>query len=120
MAKKARRKAGEDAEAPEFQFPEFDLAKFLRHEFEQTYAVAIALVIAIALGVVSWAVDFRTLPLAVPVVVGIVGVAFSPYLIQRLRSASTEYTKGDWAGLILVEVFGWLGVWFLLLNVLHV
>ena len=119
MAKKVRRKGGDDADAPAFQFPEFDLAKFLRHEFEQTYAVAIALVVAILLGFVSWAGDFAKLPLVVPVVVGIVGVVFSPYLIQRLRTASSDYTKGDWAGLILVEVFGWLGVWFLLLNVIH-
>lgn len=119
MAKKARKKVGDDPEHPAFRFPEFEIEKFLQHEFEQTFAVLVALVLAVVLGVVSWAIDRAGLPDVIPVVLGIAGIAFSPYLIQRLRRDSGEYTKGDWAGLILVEAFGWLGLWFLLLNVLR-
>ena len=38
----------------------------------------------------------------------------SPWIFQRLRPASSEYTKGDWASLILMQTFGWLGIWFVL------
>jgi len=33
-----------------------------------------------------------------------------------LRTKSAIYTKGDWAGLIALEFFGWLALWFVLLN----
>ncbi|MCI4327102.1 MAG: hypothetical protein L3K16_05640 [Thermoplasmata archaeon] len=118
MAKKARRKLDEDAEAG-FSFPEFDERKFLRHEYEQTFATGLAISFAIALGFVSWAIDRAGLPLIVPVVIAIAAVVFSPYLFIRIRESAGEYTKGDWAGLILTEMFGWLGIWFLLLDVLR-
>jgi hypothetical protein len=119
MAKKARRKLDEDAEADAFTFPEFDERKFLRHEYEQTAATGLAIGLAILLGFVSWAIDRVGLPLVVPVVVSVAVIVFSPYLFLRVRETAGEYTKGDWAGLILTETFGWLGVWFLLLDVLH-
>ena len=46
-------------------------------------------------------------------------LAGSPILIQRLRPKASEYTRGEWAGLILLEFFGWVGFWFLLSDVLH-
>jgi hypothetical protein len=115
MAKKARRKA-EEEEANEFTFPEFDERSFLRHEYEQTFAMAAALVVAIALGVVSWAIDSAGLPVVIPVVLAVAAIVFSPFLFLRWRTTANEYTKGDWAGLILMETFGWLGIWFLLLD----
>jgi hypothetical protein len=120
MAKKAKRKLDEDGAIKPFEFPEFDERKFLRHEYEQTFATGIAISIAVFLGVVSWAMDRVGLPLIVPVVFSIAFVVFSPYLYLRIRETATEYTKGDWAGLILTEAFGWLGIWFLILDVLRV
>jgi hypothetical protein len=120
MAKKAKRKLDEAGEIKPFAFPEFDERKFLRHEYEQTAATAIAITLAVVLGFASFALDRLGVPLVVPVVVAIAVIVFSPYLFQRVRDAATEYTKGDWAGLILTEAFGWLGIWFLLIDVLHI
>jgi hypothetical protein len=119
MAKKARRKLDEDSPESKFEFPEFDVGKFLRHEFEQTFATGLAIGLAVALAFVSWALVRAGLPYVVPGVVGVAVIAFSPFLIQRIRPSAEEYTKGDWVGLILTEAFGWLGIWFLLLNVLR-
>jgi hypothetical protein len=119
MAKKARQKAKEDAEEA-FEFPEFELKKFLTHEYEQTFATAIVVMLAVALAVLAFLLDRTGLPVVLPVILGIAVVAFSPFVVQRLRPAARDYTKGDWAGLMLTETFGWLGLWFLLLNVLHV
>jgi hypothetical protein len=120
MAKKARRKREEDAESTAFEFPEFDLRKFLEHEYEQTYATALSLGLAVLLGFASWGLARAGLPSVVPLVVGLAVIVFSPYLLQRVRTAAQEYTKGDWAGLILTELFGWLGIWFLLLSLARV
>jgi hypothetical protein len=123
MAKKARRKLDED-ESPAFQFPEFDVRTFLTHEYEQTYATAIVIVLAVLLALLAVALDSilngTGLATLVPLVLGVAIVAFTPFLILRLRGPAKQYTKGDWAGLILTEVFGFLGLWFLLLNVFHV
>ncbi|HEV8049274.1 MAG TPA: hypothetical protein VGP88_01640 [Thermoplasmata archaeon] len=119
MAKKARRKA-EEEEANEFTFPEFDERGFLRHEYEQTFAMGLALVIAISLGVISWAIDSSGLPVVIPVIVAIAAIVFSPFLFLRVRESAGDYTKGDWAGLILMEAFGWLGIWFLLLDLVRI
>jgi hypothetical protein len=92
--------------------------KFVAHEVEQTTATGVALVIALSLAALSFLCDkfLGSVPfgLFVPVVLGVAGIVASPLLLQRLRPASTEYTKGDWASLILLEVFGWLGIWFVL------
>ena len=117
MAKKAKRKLEEDEEYASFRFPDFDEVKFIAHEFEQSIAIGIAFALAGVIGVLSYLIDRTSLPLVVPVVAGIALILFSPFLIQRLRPLSGDYTKGDWAGLILTEFFGWLGIWFLLLNV---
>lgn len=119
----AKKKKLEDEDAPGFEFPEFDERAFVEHESEQTIATALALGIAIALSIVSFAIDAfagramvgGTDPLVfVPPVLGVAVVIASPFLIGRLRPASSEYTKGDWASLILIEIFGWIGIWFVL------
>jgi len=43
-------------------------------------------------------------------------VILSPLIIGRLRNGSSVFTKGDWAGVIAMEFFGFLAVWFLLVN----
>ncbi|MCI4317914.1 MAG: hypothetical protein L3J96_05190 [Thermoplasmata archaeon] len=120
MAKKAKRKLEEDEANASFEFPEFDERKFIVHEFEQSWAIAIAFALSGLLGALSYLIDRVNLPLIFPVVVGVGLVALSPFLILRIRPLASEYTKGDWAGLILTEFFGWLGIWFLLLNVLPI
>lgn len=112
MAKKARRKLEEAAEPP-FEFPAFDDKAFLEHEFEMTAGTTIALLVAILLGVLSWALLVVGLPWFVPVVLAIAIIVGMPVLLTRLREAAKSYTKGDWAGLFLMEIFGWLGFWFL-------
>jgi len=115
MAKKARRKVEEAAEPP-FEFPTFDLPAFLTHEFEMTTATTIALIVAILLGLMSWALLVVGLPWFIPVVASIVIIAVVPVVLTRLREETNIYTKGDWAGLFLMEIFGWLGFWFLFAN----
>jgi hypothetical protein len=124
MAKKARKKLEDDAEASSFQFPEFDEPAFMAHEFEQTIAMGFALVVAVALAAVSFALDRGlsgfsqpTLQWLVPLAVSIGVIAFSPLILRRLRTGAPEYTRGDWATVILLEVFGWLGFWFLISDV---
>jgi hypothetical protein len=121
MAKKARKKLEEAEEARSFEFPEFDETKFIEHEKEQTTATAVALGLAVLLGVVSFLIDrfagTAGVVVYIPLGVGLLTVASSPFLFLRLRAAAEEYTKGDWATLILLQVFGWLGIWFLLTDV---
>jgi hypothetical protein len=125
MAKKARKKLEEDEAATSFEFPEFDEERFIAHEYEQTLATALAVVVAVALAVLSFSIDRLLLPLGqpslegfVPLIVGILLIVASPFFLQRLRRGAPTYTRGDWASVILVELFGWLGVWFLLTDVL--
>ncbi len=115
MAKKARKKLEEAAEPP-FQFPTFDLGGFLTHEFEMTTATTIALIVAVLLGLLSWALGVVGLPWFVPVVLAFVLIAVVPILLTRLRDETKIYTKGDWASMFLMEIFGWLGFWFLFAN----
>lgn len=126
MAKKAVRKMEEDDEYRNFEFPVFDEGKFLSHEFEQTYATVLAFLLAIVIAVVSVAVasvsaaalGTTTAGLAA-FAVGLVLLVSTPYVVQRLRPSSSEYTRGEWAALLLLEIFGWLGVWFLLTDLVH-
>lgn len=125
MAKKARKKLEEDAEISSFQFPEFDERTFIAHEFEQTIATGFAVALAVGLAGLSFALDRGlsaysqpTLQWLVPLAVSIVVIAISPLIILRLREGSPEYTRGDWASVILLEIFGWLGFWFLFSDVL--
>lgn len=115
MAKKARRKAQEAAE-PAFEFPVFDSQSFLSHEFEMTTATTIALFVAIGLGLLSWALSVVGFPWFAPVLISLGIVVAVPFVLPRIREAAKTYTKGDWAGLFLMEIFGWLGFWFLFAN----
>lgn len=119
MAKKAKRKK-EDDPAPSFQFPVFDASQFLAHESEMTVATTIALLVAVGLGVLSWALESAGTPWFVPVVLAFAIMAALPVVLPKLRTTAAAYTKGDWAGLVLMELFGWLGFWFLFADVLHV
>lgn len=126
MAKKAVRKMEEDDEYRNFEFPVFDEAKFLRHEFEQTYATLLAFLFAIVIAAISLGIATATAPALgtttaglAAFAAGLVVLVATPYLVQRLRPSSTEYTRGEWAALLLLEIFGWLGVWFLLTDLVH-
>ncbi|HEV2519681.1 MAG TPA: hypothetical protein VGX00_03560 [Thermoplasmata archaeon] len=118
MAKKARRRIEAEAEAEAFHFPDFDERKFLSHEYEQSIATTLAVFLAVGLAVLSWALDHTSLATAVPWILGFAGVFAAPFVIRTLRPRSDEYTRGDWAWIILTTFFGWLGIWFLLLNLL--
>ena len=115
MAKKVRRKPVEE-EAPAFEFPVFDETAFVAKEFELTTALTLASVFTVLFGILSWALSVLGLLWYLVFPLGILLIALSPFLIQRLRRKSSIYTKGDWAGLIALEFFGWLALWFVLLN----
>jgi hypothetical protein len=115
MAKKARKKLEEAAEPP-FEFPVFDAQAFLTHEFEMTTATTIALVVAVLLGLLSWSLGVVGLPWFVPVVIALLIIVVIPIILPRVHEQAKTYTKGDWAGIFLMEIFGWLGFWFLFAN----
>ena len=116
MAKKVRRKL-EEEEAAAFEFPVFDELGFVAKEFEMMGAVLVAGVITVLLGIMGWVLSVVGLSVWVPLGLGFLGLFASPYLIGRVREKSHLYTKGDWAGLIALEFFGWMALWFVLLNV---
>ncbi len=116
MAKKVKKKP-QEAEAFHFQFPTFDEKAFFDHEFEQTTAVLLSGGFAVVLGIVSWMLLVASLPWFVPAIIGVVVLALTPYVIRALRQRSNLYKWSDWAGVIAIEFFGWLGVWFLLADV---
>lgn len=116
MAKKVRKRP-EDDEAHKFEFPPFDEKKFLVHEYEQTIATLTAGALAVLIGLVSWVLTVKGLPWFAPAVVGVAVLVLTIPLLQRIRPLYTVYTKGDWAGVIAIEFFGWLGLWFVLLNI---
>ncbi len=115
MAKKARRKL-EEEEAAAFEFPVFDEAAYASKEFELGTGLMLAGLFTVLLGVLGWVLTVAGLPSLVPFGIGLVVIGASPFVIGRLRSASSLFTKGDWAGLIMLEFFGFLALWFLLLN----
>lgn len=114
MAKKVRRKPEEEEDA--FEFPAFDDVAFASKEFELTYAYLIATGISILIGVLSWALSVSGFFWYAVFPLGLVLLAVSPYIIGRLRSKSSIYTRGDWAGLLALEFFTWLALWFVLQN----
>ncbi|HYA70358.1 MAG TPA: hypothetical protein VEH28_03205 [Thermoplasmata archaeon] len=113
MAKKVRRKL-EEEEAASFEFPTFDEDAFATKEYELTYALALAGVITILMGILSWILSVSGIYWYFVFPLGLVIMGLSPTIIGRLRSNSSLYTKGDWAGLLALEFFGWLALWFLL------
>jgi hypothetical protein len=116
MAKKARKKLEDDA-IPAFEFPVFDEAGFVWKEYELAAATALAGVIALGLGLMGWILTGLGLNGFIPLGLGIAAMAGSVWLIQAIRPNSSYYTKGDWAGLLALEFFGWFAIWFLLLNI---
>ena len=119
MAKKVRQKLEEDEAARHFEFPVFDEPKYLKHEFEQTSATLIAFALAVGLGALAFLVTWAGLPALLAAAISLVFIIFTPWLVRRIRAAASEYTRGEWAGLILLEIFGWLGFWFLLTDLIH-
>ena len=116
MAKKVRRKPDEEAEAKAFDFPVFDEAAFAAKEFELTWAVVFAGVVAALLGALAWACTNAALPWYVPFPIALLVVFLSPLFIERIRAGRTVFTKGDWACVVALEFFGFLAVWFVLVN----
>ena len=112
MAKKVRRKL--EDEEPAFEFPAFDEAAFASKEFELTYGLAWAAGLTLLMGILSWVLSVSGVYWYVVFPIGVVLLAASPYIIGWLRSQSSVYTKGDWAGLMALEFFGWLALWFVL------
>ncbi|HYA10777.1 MAG TPA: hypothetical protein VEH10_03795 [Thermoplasmata archaeon] len=117
MAKKVRRKLDEEAEAKAFDFPVFDEVGFAKKEFALTGAVALASGVAVLLGALAWLCTSVDLPWYVPFPLGFLVTLLSPTFLGRLTSNSSVFTKGDWAGIVALEFFGFLAVWFLLVNV---
>ena len=117
MAKKAKKRLEEDEVYASFKFPDFDERKFIHHEFEQSWAIAIAFGFAVVLAAVCYSLDRMGLPLVVPALLGVLLLISSPFIVQRLRPLAHEYTKGDWAGILMTVFFGWLGFWFLFLDI---
>ena len=115
MAKKVRKKPDELDEYRTFQFPSFDEQRFLTHEFDQMAGTLAAISIAVGLGIASFFITHLGIDY-VPIALAVVVTFLSPYLIRRIHRPVTPFTKGEWAGFFLMELFGWLGIWFLLLN----
>ncbi|HYA57200.1 MAG TPA: hypothetical protein VEH57_01880 [Thermoplasmata archaeon] len=115
MAKKVRRKLEEEEEAA-FEFPVFDEVGFVSKEYELGVALALAAILMIAMGLVSWALWYEGVPWWGPLGLGFLILIASPFLIARVRRRSGAYTKGDWAALLTMEFFGWFALWFVLVN----
>ncbi|MGA8302619.1 MAG: hypothetical protein WA691_00175 [Thermoplasmata archaeon] len=115
MAKKARRKLEEEEEQA-FEFPPFDEGSFTKKEFEIGQGVLLVGMITLAIGFASWLLYLVGLSVWVALALGIVVLIVSPFVIRRIRPLSSLYTKGDWAGLLAMEFFGWFALWFLLIN----
>jgi len=118
MAKKVRRKPDEEAEEKAFDFPVFDEASFAAKEFRLTTAISLACVLAAILGAFAWFCTNSGLWWYIPFPVAFVVVLASPWILERLMSGADVFTKGDWAGLVFTEFFGFLAVWFVLVNVI--
>jgi hypothetical protein len=117
MAKKVRRKL-EEEEANAFEFPVFDEAAFVKKEFEMGNALSLTAALTVVIGVVSFALTHFGVPWWGPIGLGFLFIVVSPFLIRRLRPRSDLYTKGDWAALIAMELFGWFALWFVLINLI--
>jgi hypothetical protein len=118
MAKKVRRKPDEEAEEKAFDFPVFDEAAFAEKEFRMTGAVALGSAVAVLLGLFAWFCTAQQLGWYVPFPIAFAVVLLSPWPLGRALRGSATFTKGDWAGVLATEFFGFLAVWFVLVNVL--
>lgn len=115
MAKKVRRKP-EEEEAAAFEFPVFDEAAFVAKEGEMSAALGLFGIATAVLGLGSWALTHGGVPFWGPLLLGLLGLAVTPLAVARLRSRSDLYTRTDWVGLGALEFFGWLAIWFVLVN----
>ena len=113
MAKKVRRKL-EEEEAAAFEFPPFDEPAFAAKEYELTYGLAFASGITLFMGILSWALSVSGFYWYVVFPLGVLLMFASPYIIRMFRSKASIFTRGDWAGLMALEFFGWLALWFVL------
>ena len=116
MAKKARKKLEEDAEPP-FEFPVFDEPGFIWKEYELTSATALAGLVALALALVCWVLTSIGIAWYFVFPLGLAAVVGGTWVLRRVRPRAEVYTWGDWAGLVALELFGWMSIWFLLVNV---
>lgn len=123
MAKKSRQKVDEEEKAKAFKFPEFDVRAFLEYELEQTRAVIIALVFSVVMIVVAWRLTLYGVAQGlggvyggICILLGFIVAIVLVFAIRWLRPKAKDYRKGDWAMLILLYLFLYLGVWALLLN----
>lgn len=124
MAKKVKKKLEEDEDYKSFQFPHFDVVKFIHYELEQTSATIWSLVWALGMSIVSWRVTlygdsmgYGVAASVAALTVGIVVMAILPFFIRWAREKAVTYRTGDWATLLVVYLFLWLGIWNLLLNI---
>jgi hypothetical protein len=118
VAKKVRRKPDEEAEEKAFDFPVFDEAAFADKEFRLTWGIALGSTVAVLLGAFAWFCTSVQLGWYVPFPIAFLLVLLSPWLLGRAVRGSTKFTTGDWAGIVALEFFGFLAVWFVLVNVL--
>lgn len=116
MAKKVRSRGETVAEEPGFEFPVFDERAFLDKEYEISRGMAIAGLLAIAVGIACWAGTSAGLPWYVQVVFGLLGLIAVYPVVHALHPRAHVFTNGDWATLFAVVFFGWLAIWFVLLN----
>jgi di/tricarboxylate transporter len=125
MAKKVRKDPAKRDTVKEFHFPEFDVRGFIEHELEQSYATTMSLVFAVVVALASWRLSVLGSSLgsiylpaltAVALLLGIVCAVAVVLMIGRARPRSSDYRKGDWASLIVIYLFFWLGFWALFLN----
>jgi hypothetical protein len=122
MAKKARQKPEEKTVESTFEFPVFDEAAYIRHELEVTLGMGLAIVWAVIAGVLSTFVSIlggSSLTIAAPLAIGILIILSSFVVFPAVHSSVSTYTKTEWAGLVALQVFGWIGLWFLLSEILR-
>jgi len=115
VAKKGRRKL-EEEEAAAFDFPVFDEVGFVTKEFELGAALAVAGILTVVLGLIAWVFTHLGFAWYVPLLVGLLGIALSPFVIREVRARHDLYAMSDWAGLLALEFFGFLALWFVLVN----
>jgi Na+/H+-dicarboxylate symporter len=116
MAKKVRAKP-EPVEESRFEFPVFDERAFISHELELTYGMAFGIVLSVLAGLLSAWITLNVgsaIPVATPVVIGVGIMVATPLVFPRLRASAADYTKSDWAGVLALEFFAWLGLWLLI------
>lgn len=123
MAKKAKKKLEEDDDYKAFHFPHFDVVEFIHYELEQTSATVMAVVAALAVALLSWGLTVYGMGIQLEVafalvslMIGFVVMGLFPFLVRWAREKAPTYRTGDWATLLLIYLFLWLGIWNLLLN----